>query len=443
MSQNSIKPFLRYYAGISVFLFGFLALLFRSGYSVGSVLLLLGGIYVLIKYRSIKSIAFNDEKLVLRDYLLIATLCLFSFEAIFNWVWHDFQGNIEREIRFALAVPIFFLIWHAKPSLQCLSVGVALGAIGAACIAFYEVFVLSLERAHGDQHPIQFGNIALLLGMLCVPSLSLIKTWSSYRGLWLVLLLGGVAGGVLASFLSGSRGGWISLPILMLLFFFTYQRYFSLKAKVVLIVLSVLLLTVLLTVPQLGIQKRVVEAKQNISLYLAGESRTSIGARFEMWKGAIKIFAKHPILGVGDRYQYKLEMIDLAEAGEVHSSALSEEIAQLKSIDFEKIRKEQSIDSMFGHSHNELINQAAKRGVVGVITLLLLYLMPLFAFFPGLIQHDNIPLKTVAASGYVLVISYICFSFSQVSFAHNSGVMVYATLLMVLAGYYKNTCSDT
>lgn len=443
MSQNSIKPFLRYYAGISVFLFGFLALLFRSGYSVGSVLLLLGGIYVLIRYRSTKSIAFNDERLVSRDYILITTLCLFSFEAIFNWLWHDFQSNIEKEIRFALAVPIFFLIWRAKPSLQCLSAGLALGAIGAACIAFYEVFALSLGRAHGDQHPIQFGNISLLLGMLCVPSLSLIRTWSSYRGLWVILLLCGVVGGVLASFLSGSRGGWISLPILILLFFFTYQRYFSRKTKVVLIVLSVVLLTVLLMVPQLGVQKRVAETQQNISLYFAGESRTSIGARFEMWQGAIKIFTKYPVFGVGDRYQYKLEMIDLAEAGKIHSSALSEEIAQLESIDFEQIRKDQSIDSMFGHPHNELINQAAKRGVVGVLTLALLYLLPLFAFFPGLIQRDNIPLQAVAASGYVLVLSYICFGLSQVFFAHNSGVMVYATLLMVLAGYYKNayTCA--
>lgn len=430
---------LRRYAEVSVFLLGFLAMLFRSGYSVGTVLLLLGGIYVLIRYRPIKSIGFSDEKLVSRDYWLIATFCLFSLEAVFNWLWHDFQGDIEKVIRFALAVPIFFLIWRAKPSLQYLWAGFALGAIGAAGIAFYEVFVLNLGRAQGSQHPIQFGNISLVLGMLCVPGLALAKTSSRYRVLWVVLLLVGIAGGILASFLSGSRGGWISLPILALFFFVAYQRYFSLKSKVVLIVLSMALLTALLTVPHLGVQKRVAEAKQNVSLYLAGESRTSIGARFEMWQGAMRIFAKHPIVGVGDSDQYKVEMIDLVEAAKVHSSALSEAIAQLETIDFEQVREKQSIDSMFGHPHNELINQVAKRGVLGLITLALLYFVPLIAFYHGLKQRDNLQLQAVAAAGYVLVLSYICYGFSQVFFAHNSGVMIYATLMMVLAGYYKNT----
>ena len=182
------------------------------------------------------------------------------------------------------------------------------------------------------------------------------------------------------------------------------------------IVLSAAVLTTLLAVPQLGVQKRVVEAQQNISLYLAGESRTSIGARFEMWQGAMRVFAKHPLIGVGDGDQYKVEMIDLVEAGKVHSSALSEDVAQLDSIDFEEIRTEEVIDSMFGHSHNELINQAAKRGILGVISLMLLYSVPLFAFYSGLKQRDNIPLQAVAATGYVLVISYICFGFSQVFF---------------------------
>ena len=95
LSQTSVNTFLRRYAEFSVFLFGFLALLFRSGYSVGSVLLLLGGMYVLSRYRPIKSIGFTDEKLVSRDYFLIATLCLFSLEAVFNWLWHDFHGDIE------------------------------------------------------------------------------------------------------------------------------------------------------------------------------------------------------------------------------------------------------------------------------------------------------------------------------------------------------------
>lgn len=435
------KPLLRRYTEVSVFLFGFLVLLFRSGYSVGIVLLLLGGIYILIRYRPFKSIGFSDDSLVSRDYWLIATFCLFSLEAVFNWLWHDFQGDFEKVIRFALAVPIFFLIWRAKPSLKYLWAGIALGAIGAACIAFYEVFVLNLGRAHGSQHPIQFGNISLLLGMLCVPGLAMAKAFSRYRSLWIILLLVGMVSGVLASFLSGSRGGWISLPILALFFFVAYQRYFSFKAKVVLIVLSAAVLTTLLAVPQLGVQKRVVEAQQNISLYLAGESRTSIGARFEMWQGAMRVFAKHPLIGVGDGDQYKVEMIDLVEAGKVHSSALSEDVAQLDSIDFEEIRTEEVIDSMFGHSHNELINQAAKRGILGVISLMLLYSVPLFAFYSGLKQRDNIPLQAVAATGYVLVISYICFGFSQVFFAHNSGVMIYAAMMMVLAGYYKNACS--
>ena len=49
------KPLLRRYTEVAVFLLGFLALIVPSGYSIGAVLLVLGGLYVWSKDFKIKT----------------------------------------------------------------------------------------------------------------------------------------------------------------------------------------------------------------------------------------------------------------------------------------------------------------------------------------------------------------------------------------------------
>ena len=49
------------------------------------------------------------------------------------------------------------------------------GAIGACIFAIYQKFGLGLARPHGYTHPIQFGNLSMLLGVFCLAGLG----WAS------------------------------------------------------------------------------------------------------------------------------------------------------------------------------------------------------------------------------------------------------------------------
>ncbi len=92
--------------------------------------------------------------------------------------------------------------------------GLAFGALLAGAIAAYEHWWLGRWRVGNGVNAIPFGNLSLLLGTL---SLAGLMSSSSIRNeLRLVLALAAV-GGLLASVLSGTRGGWVVFPVLVLI----------------------------------------------------------------------------------------------------------------------------------------------------------------------------------------------------------------------------------
>ena len=180
-------PILKRYTEISVFLLGFLCLIVPSGYSYGSTLLLLGGIYVLIKDRGFLPTDGYDK-------LILGVLLFFGLEGIFNFFWHGFDGEFDKNSRFLLALPIFYLIYRARPSLHALWLGIALGVSGAFVLASYQKFFLGVPRVYGHTHAIQFGNLAMLLGVLCMTGLGWAASLSQHRRKYVVLLSVAAAG---------------------------------------------------------------------------------------------------------------------------------------------------------------------------------------------------------------------------------------------------------
>src|SRR5690606_37301905 len=119
------------------------------------------------------------------------------------------------------------------------------------------------------------------------------------RRLWIALLLAGAVGGVLGSLLSGSRGGWVGLPLVLLVLYRAYSEFISRRMKLVLPVVLVVAAGVLYQVPQLGVQQRVHAAFEDIPLFQQGDSDTSLGARFEVWKAASQLALMKPVFGWG------------------------------------------------------------------------------------------------------------------------------------------------
>lgn len=393
---------LRLYTSVAVFLLGAIALIVPSGYSLGAVMLLLGSAVLLFKRPALG--------LTRQDWLVIAALAAYTAIGVLE-AWWDGQGTrgIDKPIRFLLAVPAMLLVMAYPPRLTWMWSGLAIGAIGAGGWAGWQKLVEGVWRATGHTYVIQFGNLSMLLGIFCLAGLG----WAVVqprRGAWLVFLLTGALMGILGSLFSGSRGGWIGFPFVLLVLYRGYGRQLPglLKAGAM---MAILVMAVLVyAVPQTGVQARVHQAFDDVSRYMSGESRvSSVGARFEMWKGATQLILEKPLTGWGDN-GYEQGMQALAEEGVIDSGVLR-----------------------YGHAHNEFIDAFAKRGIIGLAVLLALYLVPMKLFAKRFGSRD-LQQRSLAVAGVLLSVAYIDFGLSQVFLAHNSGVMMFAFWLVVLYG---------
>ncbi len=293
-------------SSMAVFLLTAVCLILPSGYSIGAVILFLAGCWLLITRRL--------PALTKHDFWVIVALLAYALVSMLE-AWWDGQGSrgFDKPSRFILAIPALLWVLRYPPKLAYLWSGIALGGISAGAWGGWQKLVEGVGRAQGHTHVIQFGNLSMLLGVLCMAGLG----WAviqRHRGVWVVLLLAGAAGGVLGSLFSGSRGGWVGFPIVLLVLYRAYGTQLSTKL---------------------------------VALYVSGENRsTSVGSRFEMWRGAAQLIQEKPLTGWGSN-GYAQAMADFGEAG-----VISAEAAQ------------------YGHAHNEFIDAFAKRGVVGLAVLL-------------------------------------------------------------------------
>ncbi|WP_242597102.1 O-antigen ligase family protein [Billgrantia sulfidoxydans] len=401
-SASDRTAFLNLYTSFAVFLFGAIALVVPSGYSVGALLLLLGSAWLLVVRPTLG--------LSRQDWLVIAAL--FSYATVgMVAAWVDGQGarGLDKPIRFLLAVPAMLLVMAYPPRLAWMWSGIILGAIGAGSWAGWQKLVAEVARAEGYTYVIQFGNLSMLLGIFCLAGLG----WAVVqprRWPWVLLLLVGALMGILGSLFSGSRGGWIGFPFVLLVLYRGYGRQLSARLKVAALALMVTGAMLVYAMPQTGVQPRIHQAFDNISQYASGENRrTSLGDRFEMWRGSALLVLEKPFIGWGTE-GYKEGMQRLADKGVINPYV-----------------------TRYGHVHNEFLDALVKRGLIGLAVLLALYLVPLRLF----IQHfktQDMELRSLAVAGALLPVAYIDFGLSQVFLAHNSGVMMYAFWLVVLWG---------
>lgn len=393
------------YTSIAVFLLGALALVVNSGYSVGASLLLIGGLYCVCKNRPL-----NLNK---QDWILIGTLVFYGAVAISDTLLRGTTlSGFDKPIRFILACFALVLVLKHPPRLSWLWSGLVLGALFAGSWAGYQKLYLGVSRAGGYTHVIQFGNISMLMGFFCLAGLGWAHT-QQHKKRWLILLSLGAFAGIAGSVFSGSRGGWVGLPLVLLVLLRSYYEFFSLRIKILAPLCLAAVLAVLYSVPILGVQQRVNAALSDVKHYIAGNSNSSVGARFEMWQGAIQLYKAKPIVGWGQEH-YQEGMTQLIAQGKAHA-----------------------VTQPFTHPHNEILNTAAKYGTIGLLALFLLYLVPIRLFASGL-SSTTLSKRSLAAAGTLLPVSYIDFGLSQAFFTHNSGVMLYAFWLIVLWGCYRN-----
>jgi O-antigen ligase len=388
------------FTSIAVFLFSAIALIVPGGVSVGPVLLLVGSAALLRKL--------NQPKLEREEVALISVLILYFLASTMTNLAHAAQlREYDSPARFLLAIPVLLLLRVFPPMPRFFWSGVAIGAIFAGLHGAWQIFSTNELRAAGHTNPIQFGNISLLLGILCLAGLG----WAASQRrsvYWYVLMSCGICMGLLGSLLSGSRGSWISLLVALPVAYFGHGGLLNKRHMAVCVAFVLLLFGVLKALPESPVETRIKLAVTEMQEYShSGTSTTSVGARLEMWRAGLLLIQERPLLGWG-KAGYLQEQANLVQAG--------------------KIRL---VPGEHNHLHNEYLDALVKRGLLGLAALLALYLVPL-VLFARRVRGDNRAARPYAVAGVLLIVSYMTFGLTQSFLTHNNGVMMLVFMLVTL-----------
>jgi O-antigen ligase len=389
---------------LALFLVGAATLAMPSGYSLGFYLICFASLGLWFKARD--SLLPKEARYFLWPLLAYGVgLCLLALRENFA------LREIDTHLPFLF---VFFGFWGLrkyKPNADWFWLGLAVGAMLAACLAGYQSMQLGMRAEGFGNHPIQFGNIALLLGVL-----GMVRVMAVFRWCWLNLFLWlGFAAGLAASVWSQTRGGWVAV-ILVFVWIFTNATKSWGRIKRVVVAIA---LFGILAVPALQsgglVQSRINEAVTEVSVYFEnGKQDTSVGARLAMWHLGIDGIANAPLLGLG--HKGWLEMRDSAIA----DGRLS------------------SFSGGLTHLHNEYLNVTFKRGFLGLVLLMSLYLVPMMMFFRPHLHDSRENVRALAMAGMVIPMMFMDFGLTQAFLSHNSGRIVLCGLWMCVAALMLN-----
>ena len=389
----------------AAFLLPALALSVPSGYSWGAVLLLLLGLAAWP--------AVVRERWPLPPEMRYWAMAVGAMGLV--WGMHSFSSGhivmhtlgLDRALKYGLMLLAIAAVLRGLPSTKPLYWGCWAGAGSAGLTAAWQWWGLHWERASGFTNAIQFGNLALLLALWS-------WVWGRHatRPVERILSWMAVLCGAFASLASGSRGGWIVAPFLILLVLWLdrpaplpshgpaknrYRVWMVSAALTTACFLAVFLL--------LPVQQRAALAVQEWQAWrVTGNGETSVGQRLVHWQLAWDVALERPVLGWGQQG---------------YDQRKQQAIAQ---------KKVPESLSQFNHAHHEWLDMFAKKGIVGVLVLALFFAVPGVIYGRILLRpaHSVPPEhQTAAMCGFVTVVGFLGFGMTQVMFAHNNANMVY------------------
>ncbi|NYT83408.1 O-antigen ligase family protein [Alcaligenaceae bacterium] len=387
---------------LGVFLFFALTFALPSGYSYGATVLLLGGLVYVAK-RPAMSLSAEDKAIawVLTGYFLVSLLSILYLQ--------NNTKSLDQSLRCLLAVPILLWMLHVRFHLAALWAATVLGIVSSVGIAVWQLYGLGYDRAEGYLNIIHFGNIALIFGVFCLGGLFWAGTQGRKVWWWRAAFVLGIACSLYSVIASGSRGSWVAMPAIALLFCVAFiDRRNAARAAVAGAVVAIVVAG-LFMMPDSRLKARYDAAVSDIALFLKkDEADTSIGARFVMWDGAIENIAKKPWLGWNEQ-EYADELQRMVDAGVLDEVALK----------------------FTDNLHNNYLQAWAFQGLPGLLALLALYAVPLAGFCRRL-RHADITVRTLAFCGSSLVAGYVFFGLTQVILRRNNGIMFLVLTLVIL-----------
>ncbi len=317
---------------------------------------------------------------------------------------HHYSGHpYDASSRFLLGVPVFMMLRNMRFNvIAMVQYGFPLAAIAGFLMlkqigdGRYGISTLDL---------IHFGDFALVMGVLSVLGIN----WTGRDSLLLRLFkIAGFAAGIYASVVSGSRGGWIAMPVFLMIFIYFRFSRISMKALSTAVIIFLTPRFMAYASSQ-KIHHRVDELFSDMTSFERGNPDTSTGIRLQLFKAAAEVFVQHPVFGVGPE-GFAGEMDAMQKAGIVTPMA-----AGLGR----------------GEIHNELLSKAAGMGMPGLIAMLAIYLVPARIFYQSM-RSSTARIRQSGMLGLVFVTGFMVFGLTAETLNLTMAAAFYSLTVAVL-----------
>jgi O-antigen ligase len=314
--------------------------------------------------------------------------------------------------RFLLAIPIFLMFRdRGLINLTILQYAFPMGAIAALVVVMPNLHQVGAGHRVVSYflNPIHLGDLALLLGFISLFSINWIDRDNSFV---LILKIVGFCVGLLLSIGTGSRGGWVAIPVFVVLL--AFQRRFSAKA-----IVSVILILLLLGLAAYHfvdmIHLRFNDFLNDVVVYGRGNRDTSTGLRIQIWEAALFLFSKNPIFGIGpDNFRFAIETVK--GLGMISPEAIIAGGAEV---------------------HNEILSKTVTLGIFGVLSIFSIYLVPLY-IFAKFINSASRTKRNAAWMGICLVCGFFVFGLTVEIFDLKMTETFYTMTLALLLAAVTN-----
>lgn len=263
-----------------------------------------------------------------------------------------------------------------------------------------------------------FGIHIVLLGFFSFMMLQLNSPKS-----WVIkiLLASSVGAAAYLSIGSQTRTGWIALPFLCLVWIFSMRGKLR-KMVITFGVVVAFLASVVVSYP--AVRDRAASIYTELNDYVDGTNTdTSGGLRIGIWRIAIELFKHRPLQGYGD-YAYFKDYLNLSSV--------------------QTVANEEATDTIRNGPHNEILANALRSGVFGLVSTVGLFFLPLAVFWRG--QASTTGEAFVAnCLGLTTVVAFFVFGITLEVFNLKFCASFYGFLIAVFAaqGMSNDTSSET
>lgn len=348
-----------------------------------------GALYFLARHSSDSNLVRQSSKL----RLLTVTCALAGplVAAVIGQILRQqmYAPNFDAPLRLAMGIPIFLAIdrgWlsrsHKKPiSLIWVETIIPLTLIWTLFFRINWPTYWGVDLTTYFVDPLTFGSYCLLFSMLSIIGLSF--SWNTMQTGGRLLSFSAAICGVFLALTSGSRTGWLNLPIFLLL----WTAYFlkpRLGGKTTLKITAIALLVIAFLVwKDSYLLTKFSLAWTEIKNYSWNSMNedTSVGMRISFYRMGYYYFSLRPIVGWGD-----LGWMEMMNSPNL--AIYASEFARL---------------SPKHGFHNEIITSAIRSGVFGLASASCFYFVFIFHSAREFISGDNSLGKTISFASLIFM----------------------------------------